>query len=29
MLLLRITARANFCATKFISFVAFEQLNMP
>src|SRR5258706_1864914 len=29
MLLLPITTRENFCATKFISFVAFEQLNSP
>jgi RNA polymerase sigma-70 factor (ECF subfamily) len=29
MLLLPITTRANFCAMKFISFVVFEQLNMP
>ena len=29
MLLLRRTVRMNFCATKFISLVAFEQLNMP
>src|SRR6266849_10175958 len=29
ILLLPITTRANFCATKFISFVAFEQLNIP
>src|SRR2546422_1955128 len=29
MLLLPITTRVNFCATKFISFVAFEQLNIP
>src|SRR4249919_2501749 len=29
MLLLRRTVRMNFCATKFISLVAFEQLNRP
>ena len=29
MLLLPITARANFWARKFSSFVVFEQLNMP
>ena len=29
MLLLPITDRVNFWATKFISFVALEQLNMP
>ena len=29
MLLLPMTARANFCARKFTSFVAFEQLNIP
>src|SRR5688572_25284680 len=29
MLLLPRTCRENFCATKFISFVAFEQLNRP
>src|ERR1700730_5794715 len=29
MLLLAMTTRANFCATKFISLVALEQLNIP
>ena len=29
MLLLRRTVRMNFCATTFISLVAFEQLNGP
>ena len=29
MLLVPITTRANFCATKFISFVAFEQEKIP
>jgi hypothetical protein len=29
MLLLPMTLRANFCATKFVSFVLFEQLKRP
>jgi hypothetical protein len=29
MLLLPMATRASFCAMKFTSFVAFEQLNMP
>ena len=29
MLFVPITARANFCARKFTSLVAFEQLNIP